>query len=168
MYNQSNIRLHVDLFIKYVSNNVYSDNNHGQPQSILNIFLTFFSSLYFMTTFCGLFSVWYWYHWFFLLLGGMKMSGSAGLFNKPNFFFLLHREPKGGRSGRWETQKKYGHPYDMLYVLSQRNFMLKKKNVTEAFLRLPPPPLLKLTAPTTTTMDKSAFEKLRCHMAQRS
>ena len=41
MYNQGNIRLHVDLFIKYVSNNVYSDNNHGQPQSILNIFLTF-------------------------------------------------------------------------------------------------------------------------------
>ena len=58
MYNQGNIRLHVDLFIKYVSNNVYSDNNHGQTQSILkNIFLTFFSSLYFMTTFCGLFSV---------------------------------------------------------------------------------------------------------------
>ena len=57
MYNQSNIRLHVDLFIKYVSNNVYSDNNHGQPQSILNIFLTFFSSLYFMTTFCGLFGL---------------------------------------------------------------------------------------------------------------
>ena len=52
MYNQGNMRLHVDLFIKYVSNNVYSDNNHGQPQSILNIFLTFFSSLYFMTTFC--------------------------------------------------------------------------------------------------------------------
>ena len=68
------MRLHVDLFIKYVSNNVYSDNNHGQPQSILNIFLTFFSSLYFMTTFCGLFR--------FFLLGGMKMSGSAGLFNK--------------------------------------------------------------------------------------
>ena len=42
MYNQGNMRLHVDLFIKYVSNNVYSDNNHGQPQSILNIFLTFF------------------------------------------------------------------------------------------------------------------------------
>ena len=76
--------LHVDLFIKYLSNNVYSDNNHGQPQSILNIFLTFFSSLYFMTTFCGLFSdidiiV-------FFLLGGMKMSGSAGLFNKKTFF----------------------------------------------------------------------------------
>ena len=34
-----------------------------------------------MTTFCGLFSVWYWYHCFFLL-GGMKMSGSAGLFSK--------------------------------------------------------------------------------------
>ena len=29
MYNQGNIRLHVDLFIKYVSNNVYSDNNYG-------------------------------------------------------------------------------------------------------------------------------------------
>ena len=57
MYNQGNMRLHVDLFIKYVSHNVYSDNNHGQSQYILNIFLTFFSSLYFMTTFCGLFSV---------------------------------------------------------------------------------------------------------------
>ena len=41
MYNQGNMRLHVDLCIKYVSSNVYSDNNHGQPQSILNIFLTF-------------------------------------------------------------------------------------------------------------------------------
>ena len=41
MYNQGNMRLHVDLFIKYVSSHVYSDNNHGQPQSILNIFLTF-------------------------------------------------------------------------------------------------------------------------------
>ena len=41
MYNQGNMRLHVDLFIKYESSNVYSDNNHGQPQSILNIFLTF-------------------------------------------------------------------------------------------------------------------------------
>ena len=37
MYNQGNMRLHVDLFIKYVSNNVYSDSNHGQPQSMLNI-----------------------------------------------------------------------------------------------------------------------------------
>ena len=45
MYNQGNMRFHVDLFIKYVSNNVYSDNNHGQPQSILNIFLTFFSTV---------------------------------------------------------------------------------------------------------------------------
>ena len=67
MYNQGNMRLHVDLFIKYVSNNMYSDNNHGQPQSILNIFLTLFSSLYFMTTLCGLFSVWYWYHFFFFV-----------------------------------------------------------------------------------------------------
>ena len=38
MYNQGNMRLHVDIFIKYGSNNVYSDNP-GQPQSILNIFL---------------------------------------------------------------------------------------------------------------------------------
>ena len=108
MYNQGNMRLHVELFIKYVLNNIYSDNNHGQPQSILNIFLTFFSSLYFITTFCGLFSDWYWYHCF-VLLGGMKMSGSAGLFNK-KINNLPRREPKGGRSGRWETQKKYGHP----------------------------------------------------------
>ena len=38
------------------------------------------------------------------------MSGSAGLFNK-QIFFLPRREPKGGRSGRWETHKNYGHPY---------------------------------------------------------
>ena len=109
MYNQGNMRLHVDLFIKYVSNNVYSDNNLGQPQSILNIFLTFFSSLYFMTTFCGLFSVWYWYHCFFLL-GGMKMSGSAGLFSKKKFFFYLVGSPKVGGAGDGKHKKKYGHP----------------------------------------------------------
>ena len=57
MYNQGNMHLLVDLFIKYVYKYVYSDNNHGQPHSILNIFLTFFSSLYFITTFRGLFSV---------------------------------------------------------------------------------------------------------------
>ena len=110
MYNQGNMRLHVDLFIKYVSNNVYSDNNLGQPQSILNIFLTFFSSLYFMTTFCGLFSVWYWYHCFFLL-GGMKMSGSAGLFSKKKNFFYLVGSPKVGGAGDGKHKKKYGHPY---------------------------------------------------------
>ena len=44
----------------------------------------------------------------FFLLGGMKMSGSAGLFNKKKI--VPRREPKGGRSGRWETHKKYGHP----------------------------------------------------------
>ena len=88
MYNQGNMRLHVDLFIKYVSNNVYSDNNHGQPQSILNMVLTFFSSLYFMTTFCGLFSVWYWYHWFFYLVGS----------------------PKVGGAGDGKHTQKYGHP----------------------------------------------------------
>ena len=113
MYNQGNIRLHVDLFIKYVSNNVYADNNHGQPQSILNIFLTFFSSLYFMTTFCGLFSVWYWYHCFFLL-GGMKMSGSKGLFNKKKFFFTS----SGAVDGK--HKKKYGHPYQRLLQKLQR------------------------------------------------
>ena len=69
----------------------------------------FFSTLYFMTTFCGLFSVWYWCHCFFLL-GGMKMSGSAGLFNKKKFFFYLVGSPKVGRSGRWETQKKIRPP----------------------------------------------------------
>ena len=109
MYNQGNIRLHVDLFIKYVSNNVYSDNNHGQPQSILNIFLTFFSSLYFMTTFCGLFSVWYWYHCFFLL-GGMKMSGSAGLYNKKTNKNHLVGSPKVGGAGDGKHKNKYGHP----------------------------------------------------------
>ena len=103
MYNQGNICLHVDLFIKYVSNNVYSDNNHGQPQSILNIFLTFFSRLYFMTTFCGLFLVCYWYHCFFLL-GGMKMSGSVGLFNKKNFFYLVG-SPKVGGAGDGKHKK---------------------------------------------------------------
>ena len=53
----SNTAIYKDCNVKYVSNNVYSDNNHGQPQSILNIFLTFCISLYFMTTLCGLFSV---------------------------------------------------------------------------------------------------------------
>ena len=38
------------------------------------------------------------------------MSGSAGLFKK-NKKNLPRRETKGGRSGRWETHKKYGHPY---------------------------------------------------------
>ena len=33
MYNQGQMRLHVDLFIKYVSNNVYSDNNHGRDEN---------------------------------------------------------------------------------------------------------------------------------------
>ena len=97
MYNQGNMRLHVDLFIKYVSNNVYSDNNLGQPQSILNIFLTFFSSLYFMTT--------------FFLLGGMKMSGSAGLFSKQKIFFYLVGSPKVGGAGDGKHKQKYGHPY---------------------------------------------------------
>ena len=95
MYNQGNMRLHVDLFIKYVSNNVYSDNNLGQPQSILNIFLTFLVAYTLWQPFVAYFRSWYWYHCFFLL-GGMKMSGSAGLFSK--------------KSGRWETQKKIRPP----------------------------------------------------------
>ena len=116
MNNQGNMRLHVDLFIKYVSNIMFilTTTYHDQPQSILNIFLTFFSSLYFMTTFCGLFSVWYWYHCFFLL-GGMKMSGSAGLFNK--FFFYLVGSPKVGGAGDGKHTKKYGHPNKKLIHL---------------------------------------------------
>ena len=65
MYNQGNMRLHVDIFIKYYQI-MFILTTTMASQSILNIFLTFFNSLYFMTTLCGLFSVWYWYHWFFL------------------------------------------------------------------------------------------------------
>ena len=108
MYNQGNIRLHVDLFIKYVSNNVYSDNNHGQPQSILNIFLTFFSSLTLWQPFVAYFRSDIDIIAFFVGWDENKMRGSAGLFKKIKN--LPRREPKGGRSGRWETQKKYGHP----------------------------------------------------------
>ena len=61
-----------------------------------------------MTTFCGLFSVLYWYHCFFLL-GGMKMSGSAGLFNKKkivscNFCYLVG-SPKVGGAGDGKHKK---------------------------------------------------------------
>ena len=37
------------------------------------------------------------------------MSGSAGLFKKKKML-LPRREPKGGRSGRWETQNKIRPP----------------------------------------------------------
>ena len=47
---------------------------------------------------------------FFFLLGGMKMSGSAGLFNKKNFFFYLVGSPKVGGAGDGKHKKKYGHP----------------------------------------------------------
>ena len=87
MYNQGNMRLHVDLFKKYVSSNVYSDNNHGQPQSILNIFLTFLVAYTLWQPFVAYFrsdiDI------IFFLLGGMKMSGSAGLFSKKIFFYLV-------------------------------------------------------------------------------
>ena len=86
MYNQGNMRLHVDIFIKYVSNNVYSDNNHGQPQSILNIFLTFLvaytlwqpfvayfrSDIYIIVFFCG---------------AGWKRVGRRDCLTKKIFFF---------------------------------------------------------------------------------
>ena len=44
MYNQGNMRLHVDLFIRYVSNNVYSDNNHGQswPATVYIEYIPYF------------------------------------------------------------------------------------------------------------------------------
>ena len=44
------------------------------------------------------------------LLGGMKMSGSTGLFNK-FFFFYLVGSPKVGGAGDGKHKKKYGHPY---------------------------------------------------------
>ena len=40
----------------------------------------------------------------------MKMSGSAGLFNKKNFFFYLVGSPKVGGAGDGKHKKKYGHP----------------------------------------------------------
>ena len=43
----------------------------------------------------------------FCLLGGMKMSGSAGLFSK--FFFYLVGSPKVGGAGDGKHKKKYGH-----------------------------------------------------------
>ena len=62
--------------------------------------------------------------------------------------------------------------YDMLLMSSQRSFMPKKeKKLLKSFwdwpfpsLKLPPPTKL----PTPKTTDKSAFEKLRCHLVQRS
>ena len=51
----------------------------------------------------------------FFLLGGMKMSGSAELFNKKNFFFYLVGSPKVGGAGDGKHKKKYGHPY--IYTL---------------------------------------------------
>ena len=77
MYNQGNMRLHVYLFIKYVSNNVYSDNNHGQPQSLYWIY-----SLLFLVAY----TLWQPFVAYFrsdidiivcFFLGGMKMSGSS-------------------------------------------------------------------------------------------
>ena len=103
------MRLHVDIFIKYVSNNVYSDNNHGQPQSILNIFFTFLVAYTLWQPFVAYFRSDI-YIIVFFLWGGMKTSGSAGLFNKKTKKILPRREPKGGRSGRWETQKKIRPP----------------------------------------------------------
>ena len=54
------IRLHVDLFIKYVSNNVYSDNNHGQPQCLYWIYSLLFLVAYTLwQPFVAYISVWY-------------------------------------------------------------------------------------------------------------
>ena len=107
MNNQGNMRLHVDLFIKYVSNNVYSDNNHGQPQSILNIFLTFLVAYTLWQPFVAYFrsdiDIIVFFCW-----AGWKWVGRRDCLTKK---ILPHWEPKGGRSGRWETHKKYGHPY---------------------------------------------------------
>ena len=47
----------------------------------------------------------------FFLLGGMKKSGSAGLFSKKIFFFYLVGSPNVGGAGDGKHNKKYGHPY---------------------------------------------------------
>ena len=60
------------------------------------------------------------------------MSGWAGLLNKKIKNILPRRELKGGRSARWETQKKYGHPNPhtfkkiIIYIYGQ--FSLQKIN----------------------------------------
>ena len=46
----------------------------------------------------------------FFLLGGMKMSGSAGLFNKKKKIFYLVGSPKVGGAGDGKHKKIYGHP----------------------------------------------------------
>ena len=98
------MRLHVDIFIKYVSYNVYSDNNHGQPQSILNIFLTFLVAYTLWQPFVAYFRSDIYIIGFFLW-GGMKTSGSAGLFNKTKYFFYLVGSPKVGGAGDGKHNK---------------------------------------------------------------
>ena len=125
MYNQGNMRLHVDIFIKYVTNNVYSDNNHGQPQSILNIFLTFLvaytlrqpfvayfrSDIYIIVFFCG---------------AGWKRVGRRDCLTKKikNFTSSGAQRWADREMGNTKHQKKYGHPYKgrtkqvHLYIIS--------------------------------------------------
>ena len=86
MYNQGNMRLHVDLFIKYVSSNVYSDKHHGQPQSILNIFLTFLVAYTLWQPFVAYFrsdiDIIVFFCW-----AGWKWVGRRDCLAKKNFFF---------------------------------------------------------------------------------
>ena len=81
------MRLLVDLFIKYVYKYVYSDNNHGQPHSILNIFLTLF-----------------------FFVGRDENEWVGGIFYQNKTFFYLVGSPKVGGAGDGKHKKKYGHP----------------------------------------------------------
>ena len=104
MYNQGNIRLHVDPFIKYVSNNVYSDNNHGQPQSILNIFLTFLVAYTLWQPFVAYIDIIVFFCW-----AGWKWVGRRDCLTNFYFFYLVG-SPKVGGAGDGKHTKKYGHP----------------------------------------------------------
>ena len=54
----------------------------------------------------------------FFWLGGMKMSWSAGLFNKKNKIFTSSGTQRWAER-RWETQKKYGHPLYIITVMRE-------------------------------------------------
>ena len=55
----------------------------------------------------------------FFLLGGMKMSGSAGMFNKKKIFFTSSGAQRWAEREMGNTKTKYGHP----------NIMTKTRNV---------------------------------------
>ena len=109
MHNQGNMRLHVDLFIKYVSNNIYSDNNLGQPQSILNNIPYFFQQLILYDNLLwlifGLILI-----SLFFFVGRDENEWVGGIGQQFFFFFYLVGSPKVGGAGDGKHTKKYGHP----------------------------------------------------------